>query len=49
MPLQNFLALTAEARHQRLQDFGFEAFFVGVSTTATPPEGGVIREALSET
>jgi hypothetical protein len=36
MPLQNFwFSLTAERRHQRLQDFGFEAFFVGVPQLAT--------------
>jgi hypothetical protein len=30
MPLSNFgFSLAAECRHQRLQDFGFEAFFVG--------------------
>jgi hypothetical protein len=30
MPLTNFgFSLAAEYRHQRLQDFGFEAFFVG--------------------
>jgi hypothetical protein len=32
MPLTNFgFSLAAECRHQRLQDFGFEAFFVGQS------------------
>ena len=32
MPWQNFwFSLTAEPRHQRLQDFGFEAFFVSDS------------------
>jgi hypothetical protein len=32
MPLSNFgFSLTADHQHQRLQDFGFEAFFVGQS------------------
>jgi hypothetical protein len=35
MPLHNFrFSLTAEPQHQRLQDFGFEAFFVGLSQLA---------------
>jgi hypothetical protein len=40
MPLSKFwFSLAVERRHQRLHDFGFEAFFVGKAKPATPAMG----------